>query len=105
MRVNHRRVRISMAHQVHHRLDVIAATQAVGDKGMAQRVRRDALDDAGGFYGGTHGLAHAFIRGVPAILPADEGGWEQPLPAELTAGVFIFLVQSPRQFHQAATIG
>ena len=60
-----------MSEQLLHGTNVIAGFEQVGGEAVAQRVRADGFDDAGGL----RGLAHRFLHGALAgVLAVDDAG-------------------------------
>ena len=70
MGVNHGGADIGMTQQFLHRADVVASLQQMGGEGMAQRVRRRRLVDAGLLRGqleGTLEVAYHHVVTTPAL--------------------------------------
>lgn len=94
-----------MAKPVLDGLDVVAGTHGVTGEGVAQCVRGDARGEASGSTGNAHLFSDSFIGSVPTVLSANDGGREQPLPAEFAGSVFVFHGKPTRQLNEAVAIG
>lgn len=87
--------------------DVVAILQEVSRKGMAQRVATGRLGDpslAGGFFDGL--LQDGFVQVMSGRLTRHRmgamlRGWEDPLPALLSARLGMLPIQCSRQDNTA----
>lgn len=103
MRVDHDGMHILMPKELLDCADVVAILQEVSCQGMAKRVATGRLGEpslAGGFFDGL--LQDGFMQGMSVRLTRHRmgvilRGWEDPLPAPLSARLGILPIQCIRQ--------